>query len=226
MPLQHAVTFQAFHKITNFICNNGDDWDKFCSSTTRLARKIEKAPPSRVKPSKHKTAENEGCLTIKSVLRYNPHRFVLFPIQNADIWRMYEKVEASFWTAEEIDLLADLADWNNLSQTERLFISHVLAFFAASAGIVNENLSSNFATKITAPDARCFYSFQVAVKKHSQQDVFPTHQQVYQGPCTETTPAPCHNHSTMHSTQSKLGTQMVQSHQCYFCQTHNRICRR
>jgi hypothetical protein len=169
MPLQHAVTFQAFREITNFIHNNGNDWDEFCSSTARTARKIEKAPPSRVKPSKHKTAEIEGCLAIEPLLRDNPHQFVLFPIPNADIWRMYKKAEASFWTAEEIDLSADLADWNNLSQTERLFISHVLAFFAASDGVVNENLSSNFATKITAPEARCFYSFQIAVKNiHSK----------------------------------------------------------
>jgi ribonucleoside-diphosphate reductase subunit M2 len=77
---------------------------------------------------------------------------------------MYKKAEASFWTAEEIDLLADLVDWNNLSQTERIFISHVLAFFAASDGIVSENLSSNFATKITVPEARCFYGFQIVVK--------------------------------------------------------------
>jgi ribonucleotide reductase beta subunit family protein with ferritin-like domain len=69
---------------------------------------------------------------------------------------MYKKVEASFWTAEEIDLSADLKDWDNISQNEHHFISNVLAFFAASNGIVNENLSSNFATKITAPEARCF----------------------------------------------------------------------
>jgi hypothetical protein len=96
MPLQHAVTFQAFRKITNFICNNGNNWDEFCSSTACPARKIEKAPPSRVKPSKHKTAENEGRLAIKPLLRDNPHRFVLFPIQNSDIWRMVKKAEASF----------------------------------------------------------------------------------------------------------------------------------
>ncbi len=77
---------------------------------------------------------------------------------------MYKKVETSVWTVEKIDLLADLADRNNLSQTERLIISHILAFFAASDVIVNENLSSNFATKITAPEARCFYGFQIAVK--------------------------------------------------------------
>ncbi len=77
---------------------------------------------------------------------------------------MYKKAEASFWTAEEIDLSADLSDWVRLSDTKRHFISHVLAFFAASDGIVNKNLSSNFTTKVTAPKARCFYGFQIAVK--------------------------------------------------------------
>jgi ribonucleoside-diphosphate reductase subunit M2 len=84
---------------------------------------------------------------------------------------MYKKAEASFWTAEEIDLSADLEDWDNLSQTERHFISNVFAFFAVSDGdgIVNENLSSNFATKIIAPEARCFYGFQIAVENiHSE----------------------------------------------------------
>ncbi len=82
---------------------------------------------------------------------------------------MYKKAEASFGTAEEIDLSADLADWNSLSQTECRVISYVLAFFAASDGIVNENLSSKFATEITAPEACCFYGFQIAVKNiHSK----------------------------------------------------------
>ena len=82
---------------------------------------------------------------------------------------MYKKAEASFWTAEEIDLSADLMDWVRLSDTERHFISHVLAFFAASDEIVNENLSSNFNTKVTAPKARCFYGFLIAVKNiHSE----------------------------------------------------------
>ncbi len=94
---------------------------------------------------------------------------MLFPIQHADIWQMYKKAEASFWTAEEIDLSVNLKDWDNLSQNECHFISHILAFFAASNGIINENLSSNFATKITAPEARCFYGFQIAVKNiHSE----------------------------------------------------------
>jgi ribonucleotide reductase beta subunit family protein with ferritin-like domain len=72
---------------------------------------------------------------------------------------MYKKAQASFWTAEEIDLTADIPDWDRLTDNERHFISHVLAFFAASDGIVNKNLSNNFATKITASEARCFYSF-------------------------------------------------------------------
>ena len=82
---------------------------------------------------------------------------------------MYKKAEASFWTAEEIDLSSDAVDWDGLSTTEQHFILHVLAFFAASDGIVNENLSSNFATEITSPEARCFYGFQIAVENiHSE----------------------------------------------------------
>jgi ribonucleoside-diphosphate reductase subunit M2 len=170
MPLQHVVTFQAFQEITNFIRNNGDDWDEFCTNTTRSTGKCEKTPAvSSIMPSKHKIAENEGRLAIEPLLNENPHRFVLFPIQHADIWRMYKKAEASFWTAEEIDLSADQKDWDDLSQTERYFISHILAFFAASDGIVNENLSNNFATEITIPEARCFYGFQIAVENiHSE----------------------------------------------------------
>jgi len=82
---------------------------------------------------------------------------------------MYKKAEASFWTAEEIDLAADATDWDRLSTTEQHFILHVLAFFAASNGIVNKNLSSNFATKVTSSEARCFYGFQIAAKNiHSK----------------------------------------------------------
>ena len=82
---------------------------------------------------------------------------------------MYKKAEASFWTAEEIDLSSDAADWDRLSTTEQHFILHVLAFFTVSDGIVNENLSSNFATEVTSPEARCFYGFQIAVENiHSE----------------------------------------------------------
>ena len=82
---------------------------------------------------------------------------------------MYKKAEASFWTAEEIDLASDLKDWEGLTNNERHFVSHVLAFFAASDGIVNENLSGNFATEVQSAEARCFYGFQIAVENiHSE----------------------------------------------------------
>jgi ribonucleoside-diphosphate reductase subunit M2 len=85
------------------------------------------------------------------------------------IWKMYKQAEASFWTAEEIDLAGDLKDWDTLTNNERHFVSHVLAFFAASDGIVNENLAQNFATEIQSPEARCFYGFQIAVENiHSE----------------------------------------------------------
>jgi ribonucleoside-diphosphate reductase subunit M2 len=77
---------------------------------------------------------------------------------------MYKKAEASFWTFKEIDQSGDTADWDKLSTTKQHFISHILAFFAASDGIGNENLSSNFATEVTSPEACCFYGFQIAVK--------------------------------------------------------------
>jgi ribonucleoside-diphosphate reductase subunit M2 len=94
------------------------------------------------------------------------HADWLFGLQ---IWQMYKKAEASFWTAEEIDLAGDLQDWDKLSSNERHFVSHVLAFFAASDGIVNENLAGNFATEIQSAEARCFYGFQIAVENiHSE----------------------------------------------------------
>lgn len=91
-------------------------------------------------------------------------RFVLFPIEYDEIWKMYKQAEASFWTTEEIDLNPDLKDWENLNDDERHFISHVLAFFAASDGIVNENLVLNFMKEVQIPEARCFYGFQIAIE--------------------------------------------------------------
>ncbi|RDL39706.1 Small subunit of ribonucleotide reductase [Venustampulla echinocandica] len=104
------------------------------------------------------------------LLRENPHRFVLFPIKYHEIWQMYKKAEASFWTAEEIDLSKDLHDWNQkLNDDERYFISHVLAFFAASDGIVNENLVERFSGEVQVPEARCFYGFQIMMENiHSE----------------------------------------------------------
>ncbi|WFC96478.1 ribonucleoside-diphosphate reductase [Malassezia brasiliensis] len=100
----------------------------------------------------------------------NKRRFVLFPIRYHEIWQMYKKAEASFWTAEEIDLSKDLHDWDNrLNDNERHFISHVLAFFAASDGIVNENLLERFSAEVQAAEARCFYGFQIMIENiHSE----------------------------------------------------------
>jgi len=99
----------------------------------------------------------------------DPHRFVLFPIKHHDIWQFYKNHEAAFWTAEEIDLAADLQDWEKLNDGERHFISHVLAFFAASDGIVNENLAVNFLKEVQYAEAKCFYGFQIAMENiHSE----------------------------------------------------------
>ena len=98
------------------------------------------------------------------LLKPNRQRFVLFPITYTEIWNMYKKAEASFWTAEEIDLSQDTQDWEKLSSNERHFISHVLAFFAGSDGIVNENLAVRFSNEVQIPEARCFYGFQIAME--------------------------------------------------------------
>lgn len=104
------------------------------------------------------------------ILKENKDRFVLFPIKHHDIWEMYKKAEASFWTAEEIDLSSDGQDWDKkLSDDEKHFIKHVLAFFAASDGIVNENLAVNFMNEVQYPEARCFYGFQIMIENiHSE----------------------------------------------------------
>ncbi|KAH8106114.1 putative ribonucleotide reductase small subunit RnrA [Cristinia sonorae] len=99
------------------------------------------------------------------LLKESKHRFVLFPIQYHDIWRMYKNAQASFWTAEEIDLSHDLTDWNDrLNDSERYFITHILAFFAASDGIVNENLVERFSNEVQVSEARCFYGFQIMIE--------------------------------------------------------------
>ncbi|WP_234736816.1 ribonucleoside-diphosphate reductase small subunit [Tellurirhabdus bombi] len=99
----------------------------------------------------------------------DPLRFVLFPIKHHDIWEMYKKHEASFWTAEEIDLSQDQKDWDGLTDGERHFVSHVLAFFAASDGIVNENLAVNFISQVQYAEAKCFYGFQIMMENiHSE----------------------------------------------------------
>lgn len=103
--------------------------------------------------------------TFEPILAENPDRFVLFPIKYGTIWEWYKKSVASFWTAEEVDLTQDINDWENkLTDNDRKFIKHVLAFFAASDGIVNENLVLNFMREVQIPEARCFYGFQVAIE--------------------------------------------------------------
>ncbi|CCX34706.1 ribonucleotide reductase [Pyronema domesticum] len=134
----------------------------------------------RVEPVKVATKPEEKLINLPSsiqsseadepLLMENKQRFVLFPIKYHEIWQMYKKAEASFWTAEEIDLSKDLHDWNKrLNNDERYFISHVLAFFAASDGIVNENLVQRFSNEVQVPEARCFYGFQIMMENiHSE----------------------------------------------------------
>lgn len=112
----------------------------------------------------HKMQQEEPLLTPSK------KRFVLFPIEYEDIWAFYKNAEASFWTAEEVDLSKDLSDWENkMSDNERHFISTVLAFFAASDGIVNENLVERFSQEVQVPEARCFYGFQIMIENiHSE----------------------------------------------------------
>jgi ribonucleoside-diphosphate reductase beta chain len=107
---------------------------------------------------------------VEPILQENKNRFVIFPIKHHDIWEWYKKMEASFWTAEEIDLSQDLHDWNNkLNSDEKYFIKHILAFFAASDGIVNENLAENFVNEVQYAEAKFFYGFQIMMENiHSE----------------------------------------------------------
>ncbi len=107
---------------------------------------------------------------IEPILQENKNRFVIFPIEHHDIWDWYKKMEASFWTAEEIDLQQDLSDWNEkLNEDEKYFVKHILAFFAASDGIVNENLAENFVNEVQYSEAKFFYGFQIMMENiHSE----------------------------------------------------------
>jgi len=157
---------------------------QLCDSTQVLSMKENSRTPlgtsklQNVTPSVTSTIKKEQPSMTKQVskkesseplLKDNPRRFVVFPIEYHDIWQMYKKAEASFWTAEEVDLSKDLDQWEKLKPDERHFISHVLAFFAASDGIVNENLVERFSKEIQVTEARCFYGFQVAMENiHSE----------------------------------------------------------
>jgi ribonucleoside-diphosphate reductase beta chain len=118
-------------------------------------------------------SESESILQpeplLEPLLQLSKNRFVLFPIQYPEIWDFYKKAEASFWTAEEVDLAHDRKDWENLTDNERYFVSNVLGFFATSDGIVNENLLTNFSSEISISEIRCFYGFQIAIENiHSE----------------------------------------------------------
>jgi ribonucleoside-diphosphate reductase beta chain len=106
----------------------------------------------------------------EKILMENPHRFVLFPIEHNDLWKMYKQQQACIWTAEEIDLGQDVTDWENkLNSDEQHFIKHVLAFFAASDGIVNENIAENFVNEVQYTEAKMFYGFQIMMENiHSE----------------------------------------------------------
>eukprot|EP01038_Epipyxis_sp_PR26KG_P007734 gene7734-10509_t len=121
------------------------------------------------KLTEFRTKEMRGLLKPEPLLLADKSRFVLFPIKHQDIWEYYKKAEACFWTAEEIDLASDHKDWEKMTANERHFVSHILAFFAASDGIVNENLAMNFSNEIQCSEARCFYGFQIAIENiHSE----------------------------------------------------------
>merc|ERR1711972_961274 len=120
-------------------------------------------------PVSRTSAEFRELEKADPLLKENPRRWVLFPIEHPAVYEMYKKHEASFWTAEEIDLAQDAKDWDTLSDQERHFVKHILAFFAASDGIVLENLGARFSTEIQIPEARAFYGFQMAMENiHSE----------------------------------------------------------
>merc|ERR1719321_2249567 len=128
------------------------------ASTGYESNEVSKAPVNEVS-KQFRELESTDPLLVE-----NPRRWVMFPIQYPEVWEMYKKHEASFWTAEEIDLSQDGKDWEGLTAPEQHFVKHVLAFFAASDGIVNENIGSQFSTEIQIPEARAFYGFQMAME--------------------------------------------------------------
>lgn len=101
---------------------------------------------------------------MEKILTTNPSRFVIFPIEHNDIWEYYKMHQAAFWTAEEVDLSNDIRDWEKLTDNEKYFIKNILSFFAASDGIVNENLAENFYREVQYPEAKFFYGFQLMME--------------------------------------------------------------
>jgi ribonucleoside-diphosphate reductase subunit M2 len=141
-----------------------------CQQSPNIEQRL---PPCRGGSTTQQDAsENDDTQFIEPICQQDDvgSRFSLFPIEHPDLWNMYKQHVASFWTADEIDLSADLSDWQNrLTQSERHFISMVLAFFAGADGIVVENLAARFCQEITVPEARCFYGFQMAMESIHQE---------------------------------------------------------
>ncbi|KAL4920429.1 ribonucleotide reductase [Aspergillus aurantiobrunneus] len=174
MSTQVTPSKQAANSLENLKMNDSPvkklNFEAADKENAPMSDPIVDAPTT--KPVAEKPVEpSKAALNVQEIeaneplLQENPHRFVLFPIKYHEIWQMYKKAEASFWTAEEIDLSKDLHDWNNrLNNDERFFISRVLAFFAASDGIVNENLLERFSGEVQIPEARCFYGFQIMIE--------------------------------------------------------------
>lgn len=137
------------------------------SSTTDLLKRIAELELTVKEQSEEIAAaapSSEEDFSDEPLLKPNNARFVMFPIEYHDIWEMYKKAEASFWTVEEVDLSKDIKDWESLTDNERHFVSHILAFFAASDGIVLENLGMRFTNEVQIAEARAFYGFQIMIE--------------------------------------------------------------
>ncbi|GAV08605.1 hypothetical protein RvY_18270 [Ramazzottius varieornatus] len=167
MPVQHAqpprTPTKSPSKALSHLSMNSPSKDGFRKSPFKP-----RTPSKIAKIAEYSENENANEQD-EPLLRENPNRFVIFPIRYHDIWQMYKKAVASFWTTEEVDLSKDVQQWEALTANEKHFISHVLAFFAASDGIVNENLVERFSQEVQITEARFFYGFQIAIENiHSE----------------------------------------------------------
>jgi len=156
-------------------CDFPDDFGDFETQLnqvvdeTQLKKVVDVNPDIVKRPSLPSKKQRHPDDMLEPLLQENENRFVMFPLQDKEIWDMYKKHVASFWTAEEMDLSQDVKDWKKLNSNERHFLKHILAFFAASDGIVLENLLENFGLEVQLPEARCFYAFQAAMENiHSE----------------------------------------------------------
>lgn len=151
-PIQNKENVVDLSPLKKVLTENGSNLLKYSDNKTTKTIMREKFDPE-----------------LEPLLRENPRRFVVFPIEYPEIWAKYKQAEASFWTTEEVDLSRDIDHWKKLTDDERHFIKYVLAFFAASDGIVNENLVERFSQEVQVTEARCFYGFQIAIENiHSE----------------------------------------------------------